>query len=78
MSNKEFNPFPPNSGAARNWEHRFERLKLPNGELHAWHCCCVACDIIKKHAHSAYKIVVVDEPSDPLNLYPHDEPMFGG
>lgn len=73
---KETNPYHTDTGAGRAWEHRFERLKLPGGELHAWHCCRLYCDFIKLHAHSAYEIVVVDEPSDPLDLYPHGAPTI--
>lgn len=72
----EKNPFIKNSGAARNWEHRFERLKLPTGELHVWHCRCVACNIIKWHCPEEIKIVIVDSASDPLDLYPHEDPVI--
>ena len=73
---KEENPYTYGSGFWHNFEHRFERLQLPNGELHAWHCWCSICDVIKHHCHSEYKIVIVDEPSEYENLYPNSEPKI--
>jgi hypothetical protein len=67
------NPYTPGSGYWHNFEHRFERLKLPNGELHPWHCSCSMCDIIKHHCPNDYIIVVVDEPSDYYNHRPNSE-----
>jgi len=74
--NNATNPFNKNSSAWHSWEHRFERLQLPNGELHAWHCWCTWCDIIKHHCPNEYKIIIVDDPSDPLNLYPYEKPII--
>lgn len=65
------NPYTPGTPFYRNFEHRFERLQLPDGTLHAWHCWCGMCDVIKNHAHGALEIVTVDEPSEYDNLYPH-------
>lgn len=72
----EENPYLEGSAIAEKWEHRFERLKLPNGELHVWHCWCAACDMIKLHCPGEYKIVTVEEPSDPTILYPHEEVLY--
>ena len=60
------NPFLKNSAAVK-WEHRFERLQPPNSELHFWRCDCGPCNIIKNFCHSEYKIIIVDEASDPLS-----------